>query len=151
MFIATHFINLECALSYMIIPDIYNIYLEMICTMMLLMIFFKCIKNLGLYLKTKKKLKFAYKYLSRTQLALLLSGWWQADKMIRCKNKTQRRIHQEGLNKKNYCTRMYASTKSPLRSNVCTKVWAHGYIILQVVCDMDTCCQGLSGFVRKNL
>jgi hypothetical protein len=145
MFIATHFINLECALSYMIIPDIYNIYLEMICTMMLLMIFFKCIKNLGLYLKTKKKLKFAYKYLSRTQLALLLSGWWQADKMIRCKNKTQKRVQQAGINKKNYCPRTYAPKKSPQRSIVRFKVWANGYVILQDMCaTINTCCQGLS-------
>jgi hypothetical protein len=75
MFIATHLINLGRALSYIIGPDIYDIYLPMPCTMMLLMILLKCAKNLGLYFKTRKKFKCAYKYLTRMKLDILLSEW----------------------------------------------------------------------------
>jgi hypothetical protein len=83
MFIATHFINLECALSYMIGSEIFDVYLAMTCSMVLLILLFEGIKNLSVYFKTKKKLKCVYKYLSRMKLALLLSEWWQADNMTR--------------------------------------------------------------------
>jgi hypothetical protein len=54
-FIATHFINLDCALSYMIGSELFDVYLEMACTMVLLMLLFKGIKNMSVYFKTKKK------------------------------------------------------------------------------------------------
>jgi hypothetical protein len=59
MFIATHFINLECALSYLIGSELFEVYLEMTCSMVLLMILilFEVIKNLSVYFKTKTKLK----------------------------------------------------------------------------------------------
>jgi hypothetical protein len=70
MFIAANFIILECALFHLMVPDIYDIYITMTCTIMLLMMLFKFVENL-----TKKKLKWAYKYLSRMKLYLLLSEW----------------------------------------------------------------------------
>jgi hypothetical protein len=73
MFIATYFINLECALSYMIDSEIFEVYLAMTCSMVLLILFSEGIKNLSVYFKTKNKLKCVYKYLSRMKLALLLS------------------------------------------------------------------------------
>jgi hypothetical protein len=107
MFIATYFINLECALFHLMGPDLYDIYLAMTCTMMLLIMVFKCVKNLCLYFKTKNKLKCVYKYLSRMRLALLISECWQDDTMIICNNKTQKRVQHASLNMKNYCTRIY--------------------------------------------
>jgi hypothetical protein len=97
MFIATHFINLECALLHMSGPDMHDFYLAMTCTMMLLMMLFKYTKNLCVYFKNKKKLRCAYKYLSRMKLALLLSKWWHADNVIRYKNRTQKRVQQSSL------------------------------------------------------
>jgi hypothetical protein len=88
MFIATNFINLECELSYMMVPELYDVYLAMICTMMLLMMLLQCIKNMGVYFKTKKKLKCVYKYLSRMKLALLLSEWRQDDRIARYEHET---------------------------------------------------------------
>jgi hypothetical protein len=40
--------------------------------------------------------------------------------------------------------KVYARTKSLQRSDVRTKSWMHGYIIMQAMCAMDTRCQGLS-------
>jgi hypothetical protein len=102
MFIATHLINLECALSYMIGSEIFDVYLAMTCSMVLLILLFEGIKNLSVYFKTKKKLKFVYKYLSRMNLALLLYEWWQADNMTRYTCKIQRSTQQDGPRKKNY-------------------------------------------------
>jgi hypothetical protein len=85
MFIATYFINLTCALSYIIGSELFEVYLGMTCSMVLLMLFFEGIKNLSMYFKTKKKLKCVYKYLFIMKLALLLSDWWQADNMARYK------------------------------------------------------------------
>jgi hypothetical protein len=144
MFIATHFINLECALSYMIGYELCDVCLAMTCNMLLLVLLFKGIKNMGVYFKTKKKLKCVYKYLSIMKMALLRSEWWQADNITRCKRKTQQGIHQESLNNRNYCARVYARTKTPRRSNVRTKSWVHGHVIMQVMCATDTCFQGLS-------
>jgi hypothetical protein len=56
--------------------ELFDVYLEMTCTMVLLMLLSEGIKNLSVYFKTKKKLKYIYKYLSRMKLALLLSEWW---------------------------------------------------------------------------
>jgi hypothetical protein len=83
VFIATHFINLECALSCMIGPELFDVYLEMACSVVLLILLIQGIKNLNVYFKAKKKLKCVYKYLSRMKLALLLYEWWQADNMTR--------------------------------------------------------------------
>jgi hypothetical protein len=57
MFIATHFINLECALSYLIGSELFEVYLAMACYMVLLMLLFEGIKNLIVYFKTKTKMK----------------------------------------------------------------------------------------------
>jgi hypothetical protein len=54
MFIATHFINLECALSYMIGSEIFDVYLAMTCSMVLLILLFEGIKNLSVYFKTEE-------------------------------------------------------------------------------------------------
>jgi hypothetical protein len=56
MFIATYFINLECALSYMIGSEIFAVYLAMTCSMVLLILLFEGINNLSVYFKTKKKI-----------------------------------------------------------------------------------------------
>jgi hypothetical protein len=144
MFIATHFINLECALSYMICSEIFDVYLAMTCSMVLCILLFEGIKNLSVYFKTKKKLKCVYKYLSIMKLALPLSEWWQADNTTRYKCRIQRGTQQEGLRNKNYCSRVYARTKSLQRSNIRTKSWNHGYIIMQSMCTMDNRCQAMS-------
>jgi hypothetical protein len=125
----------------MIGSDLYDVYLGMICSMMLLMLLLKCIKSMGVNFKTKKKLKCVYKYLSRIKLDLLLSEWWQADNMtILCKYEPQRGIYQESLIKKNSCSRIYERTKSHLGLNVRTKAWVHGYVIMQAMCATYTCC-----------
>jgi hypothetical protein len=144
MFIATHFINLECALSYMIGSEIFDVYLAMTCSMVLLILLFESIKNLSVYFKTKKKLKCVYRYLSRMKQALILYEWCQADNITRYKCKIQTGTQQDGLRKKNYCPRMYARTKSLQISNVRTKSWTHGYVILQAMCTTANCCQGMS-------
>jgi hypothetical protein len=77
----------------MIGSELYDVCLEMAFTMMLLMMLLKCIKNMGVYFKTKKKLKCVYKYLSRIKLSLLISARWKAYNMTRCKHKTQKGIH----------------------------------------------------------
>jgi hypothetical protein len=72
MFIATHFINLECVFYHVLGPALYDVYLAMTCTMILLIMFLKFTKSMCMYFRTKQKLKVAYKYLSRIKLALLL-------------------------------------------------------------------------------
>jgi hypothetical protein len=53
MFIATHFIDLECALSYLIGSELFEVYLEMTCSMRLLILLFEGIKNVSVSFKTK--------------------------------------------------------------------------------------------------
>jgi hypothetical protein len=134
VFIATHFLNLECALTFIIGPELFDVYLAMACSMVLLILLIQGIKNLSVYFKAKKKLKCVYKYLLRMKIALLIYEWWQADNMTRCKYRMQRSTKQEGLRKKNYCSRIYARTKSPQRHNVRTKSCMHRYIIMQAMC-----------------
>jgi hypothetical protein len=110
----------------------------------LLILLIQGIKNLSVYFKAKKKLKCVYKYLSRMKLALLLYEWWQADNMTRYKYRIQIITKQEGLRKNNYCSKIYAGTKSPQRHNVRTKSWMHRYVVIQAMCATDNCCQGLS-------
>jgi hypothetical protein len=60
------------------------------------------------------------------------------------KCKIQQITHKESIRKKNYFSRVNARKKSPQRLNVRTRSWMHGYIIMQAMCETDTCCQGLS-------
>jgi hypothetical protein len=94
MSISTHFINLECALSYMIIYELFEVYLAMSCYMVLLMLLSEGIKNVSVYFKTKKKLKCVYKYLLIMKLYLILSELWQADNMTGYKCEIQRGTQQ---------------------------------------------------------
>jgi hypothetical protein len=75
-------------------PDLFDVYLEMSCSMVLLILLIQGINNLSVYFKAKKKLKCVYKYLSRMKLALLLYEWWQADNMTRYKYRIQRSTNQ---------------------------------------------------------
>jgi hypothetical protein len=75
MFIATHLINLECVFRHIMGPDVYDVYVVMTCTLMLLMMFLKITKSMCVYFRTKQKLKFTYKYMLRMKLALLLREW----------------------------------------------------------------------------
>jgi hypothetical protein len=68
------------------------------------------------------------------KLALLLYQWWQADNMARYKYRIKRSKKKEGLRKKNYCSRIYANTKSPQRHNTHTKSWMHIYVAIQAMC-----------------
>jgi hypothetical protein len=65
VFIATHFINLECAFSCMISPELFDVYLAMVCSVVLMILLIQGVKRLNEYFKAKKKLKCFYKYLSR--------------------------------------------------------------------------------------
>jgi P2-related tail formation protein len=128
----------------MIGTELFDVYLAMACSVVLLIILIQGINNLNVYFKAKKKLKCVYKYLSRMKLALLIYEWWQADNMTRYKYKTQRSTNQVGLRKNNYCTKIYARTKSPQRHNVRTKAWMQRYVVIQAMCAKENCCQGLS-------
>jgi hypothetical protein len=134
MFIATHFINLECAFSCMMSTELFDVYLAMACSLVLMIMLMPGIKRLNEYFKTRKKLRCLYEYLSRMKLSLLLYEWWDADNMTRYKYKTPRSTKQLSLKRNNYCARIYARTKSPQRHNVRTKSWLHRYMIIQVMC-----------------
>jgi hypothetical protein len=75
MCIATYFINLECALSYLKGSELFEVYLAMTCSMVLLMLLFEGVNNLSVYFETKKKLKCVSKFLLRMKMTLLLSEW----------------------------------------------------------------------------
>jgi hypothetical protein len=92
----------------MIGTELFDVYLAMECSMVLLILLIQGINNLSVYFKAKKKLKCVYKYLSRMKLALLLYEWWQAYNMTRYKYIIQRSTKQEGLRKKKYCSKIYA-------------------------------------------
>jgi hypothetical protein len=75
LFISIYFTNLECAFSCMISTDIFDVYLAMACSPVLMILLIPVIKRLTEYFKAKKKLKCLYKNLSRMKLALLLYEW----------------------------------------------------------------------------
>jgi hypothetical protein len=144
VFIATHFINLECAFSCMISPELFDVYLEMACSVVLMILLIPGIKSLTEYFKANKKLKCFYKYMSRMKLTLLLYEWWQADNMTRYKYKTQRSTKQVSLKSNNYCANIYARTKSPQRHNIRANAWLKRYVIIQAMCATENCYPGLS-------
>jgi hypothetical protein len=105
MFIATHFINLECAFYQVLGPELYGVCLAMVRTMMLLMMDFKITKIFCVYFRVKRKLKVTYRFLLRMKLALLLYEWWQAGNMIKYKRRTRKEILKPILKGGYYCLR----------------------------------------------